>query len=75
MRIKFRGGPLDGETRDVASPSPQPDWPLYWSMTEDAEVGSAARQPEVAEYLYRGDGMADYVAGGRPLSSMRPDLI
>lgn len=74
MRIMFRGGPLDGETRDVAS-SPQPDRPLYWSITQDAEVGAATRHPEVAEYLYRGDGTADYVAGGRPASSLRPDLI
>jgi hypothetical protein len=74
VKITFRGGPMDGETREIASPSPEPEWPLYWSVTADAEVETAAGQMDVAEYLNRGDGTADYVAGGLHPPSMRPGL-
>lgn len=74
MKVKFQGGPLDGELREIAGPAPEPDWPLYWSIAADTEVGPAAtRQEDVAEYLYRGHGTADYVAGGAP-GAVRPGL-
>jgi hypothetical protein len=64
MRVRFTGGPLDGRTEDVegdleASPT------IYWPPGADLHR-QEDRTPGVdgvVEYLYRGDGTADYVGG------------
>jgi hypothetical protein len=65
MKVRFVGGPLDGQERLVEAPEPRRAWPLYWSLTSDRQVASAHEpgEPGLLEYLYRGDGTAEYVAG------------
>ena len=64
MRVRFVGGPLDGQTEEVHDDL-APDATIYWPPGADLTVQDD-RIPgvdNVVEYLYRGDGSADYVGG------------
>lgn len=62
--VRFNGGPLDGQSHEIAD---EPDvgaaitWPPNADIAthDDAIPGS----DDVVEYLYRGQGSADYVGG------------
>ena len=64
MLVRFNGGPLDGQSYEIAV---EPDvgaaisWPPDADLTthDDAIPGS----DDVVEYLYRGHCAADYVGG------------
>ncbi len=63
MDVRFNGGPLDGQTKDVGD---EPEdggmilWPPDATLTDDDAVPG---NDNVVEYLYRGNGTADYVSG------------
>jgi hypothetical protein len=64
MRVRFVGGPLDGQTKDVQDDL-APESTIYWPPGADLTVQDE-RVPGVdgvVEYLYRGDGSAEYVGG------------
>ncbi len=64
MRVRFVGGPLDGQTEEVQDDL-APEATIYWPPGADLTVQDD-RVPgvdNVVEYLYRGDGSADYVGG------------
>jgi hypothetical protein len=64
MEVTFRGGPLEGRSIDLERADMKQEETIYW-----APRGAAYRERErpgvkgVVEYLYRGEGVADYVAG------------
>ena len=64
MQVRFTGGPLDGETKEIGS-EPEVGRTIHWPpdatpTTHDDTIPGA---DDILEYLYRGDGEADYVAG------------
>ena len=64
MQVRFVGGPLDGRTEEVDKDL-TPDSTIYWPPGADL-TKMEDRVPGVdgvVEYLYRGDGSADYVGG------------
>ena len=64
MLVRFKGGPLDGRTEEVEGEL-APTAVIYWPPGADLTV-MEDRVPGVdgvVEYLYRGDGTADYVGG------------
>lgn len=65
MQVRFVGGPLHGQTKEVAAERLQQDQPIYWppSATRDVHEDAIPGEDDVAEYLYRGNGSADYVGG------------
>jgi hypothetical protein len=64
MRVRFVGGPLDGQTKDVPDDL-KPESAIYWPPGADltAQEDRVPGVDNVVEYLYRGDGSADYVGG------------
>ena len=64
MQVRFIGGPLDGRTEELADDL-EPRAAIFWppgadvTVTEDDVPGV----DNVLEYLYLGDGTAEYVAG------------
>ena len=64
MQVRFVGGPLDGrveEVEDGLEDSAAIFWPPGADLTkQDDRVPGV---DDVVEYLYRGDGTAEYVGG------------
>jgi hypothetical protein len=64
MLVRFNGGPLDGQSHEI-SDEPAVGGTIIWppnadlAKHDDAIPGS----DDVVEYLYRGNGAADYVGG------------
>ena len=64
MLVRFNGGPLDGQSEEIGD---EPDvgatitWPPNADLTKHEDVIPGA--DDVVEYLYRGQGAADYVGG------------
>jgi hypothetical protein len=64
MRVRFIGGPLDGRSEDVEGEL-KAESVIYWPPGADRTV-QEDRVPGVdgvVEYLYQGDGTAEYVGG------------
>ena len=65
MEVRFRGGPLDGRVEDVADIEVERGI-IYWppgAMNNKHDDDQGPGLDNVVEYLYRGDGTADYVSG------------
>jgi len=63
IAVLLRGGPLDGESRLVRPDALLIDEPLTIVERDAAEEVEAPGVVGVMEYLYRGEGVADYVGG------------
>ena len=63
ITVRLRGGPLDGESRLVRPDALLIDEPLTIVERNASEEAEAPGVVGVMEYLYRGDGVADYVGG------------
>jgi hypothetical protein len=63
VSVLLRGGPLDGETRLFEREGLMLDEPLTLVERGTDDGGDAPGIVGVMEYLYRGDGIADYVGG------------
>lgn len=63
IAVLLRGGPLDGESRLVRHDALLIDEPLTIVERDASEEAEAPGVVGVMEYLYRGDGVADYVGG------------
>ena len=63
IAVLLRGGPLDGESRLVHPDALSVDEPLTVVERDASEQAEAPGVVGVMEYLYRGDGVADYVGG------------
>ena len=64
MKVQFVGGPLDGRTEDVEGEL-EPSSAIYWPPGADL-TKQEDRIPgvdDVVEYLYVGEGKAEYVGG------------
>ena len=64
MQVRFVGGPLDGRVEEVEGDLEESS-PIFWPPGADLNKQDD-RVPgvdDVVEYLYRGDGTADYVGG------------
>ena len=64
MQVRFVGGPLDGRTEEFDQDL-APNSAIYWPPGADL-TRMEDRVPGVdgvVEYLYRGDGCAEYVGG------------
>ena len=65
MKVRFTGGPLDGREEDVPDDRLEEGRPIYWPDRDALDE----RDPDTpglegaAEYLYEGDGSANYVGG------------
>jgi hypothetical protein len=64
MLVRFNGGPLDGQTQEIAD-EPDVGAVITWPPNADVEKHDDAipGSDDVVEYLYRGQGTADYVGG------------
>ena len=63
VSVLLRGGPLDGESRLFEREGLMLDEPLTLVERGTDDNGDAPGIVGVMEYLYRGDGLADYVGG------------
>jgi hypothetical protein len=63
VSVLMRGGPLDGESRVFEREELMLDEPLTLVERGIDDGGDAPGIVGVMEYLYRGDGIADYVGG------------
>lgn len=63
IEVLLRGGPLDGESRLVRPDGLLIDEPLTIVERDASEETKAPGVVGLMEYLYRGDGVADYVGG------------
>lgn len=63
IAVLLRGGPLDGESRLVRPDALLIDEPLTIVERDASEEAEAPGVVGVIEYLYRGEGVADYVGG------------
>jgi hypothetical protein len=66
MKIKFVGGPLEGREEEISDDKLEEGQPIYWPERPDVEDDTDPEQPGldgVVEYLYEGDGRANYVGG------------
>ena len=63
VSVLLRGGPLDGESRLFEGEGLLLDEPLTLVERGTDDDGDAPGIVGVMEYLYRGDGVADYVGG------------
>jgi len=63
IAVLLRGGPLDGESRLIHPDASLIDEPLTIVERDASEEAEAPGGVGVMEYLYRGDGVADYVGG------------
>jgi hypothetical protein len=65
MKVRLNGGPLNGQTLEF--PQEQVDrGVLYWPVGSERHPADEDDVPgvdNVVEYIYRGDGSADYVGG------------
>ena len=68
MRVTMRGGPLDGQEREIEDETLTPEHPIF--LPPDAPRGADAKHEDdipgdddLVEYIYRGEGLADYVSG------------
>jgi hypothetical protein len=64
MQVRFVGGPLDGRLEGVDADL-EANAAIFWPPDADLEK-QEDRVPgvdDVVEYLYRGDGVAEYVGG------------
>jgi hypothetical protein len=64
MEARFHGGPLDGQSNEIGE-EPLVGATIYWPPrsgppNDDDEVPGV---DDVVEYLYRGEGEAEYVGG------------
>jgi hypothetical protein len=64
MEVRFVGGPLDGQSREIGD-EPEEGHTILWQPGADTEGREDAvpGADDVVEYLYRGRGTADYVGG------------
>lgn len=65
MKVRFRDGPLDGMVEDVADTEVERGI-IYWppgAMNDKHDDDGAPGLDNIVEYVYRGDGSADYVSG------------
>jgi hypothetical protein len=63
VSVLLRGGPLDGESRLFEREGLLLDEPLTLVEGGTDDEGDVPGIVGVMEYLYRGDGIADYVGG------------
>ena len=64
MQVRFVNGPLDGRVEEIdADLETSPT--IYWPLGADlrAQDDRVPGVDDVVEYLYRGDGTAEYVGG------------
>ncbi len=64
MLVRFNGGPLDGQSHEIAD-EPDVGAAITWPPNADADKHDDAipGADDIVEYLYRGQGSADYVGG------------
>lgn len=64
MLVRFNGGPLEGQSLEIGD---EPEegatitWPPNAELTKHDD--GVPGEDDVVEYLYRGQGTADYVGG------------
>jgi hypothetical protein len=63
VSVQLRGGPLDGESRLMDGNALMIDEPLTLVERDAAHEADVPGVVGIMEYLYRGDGVADYVGG------------
>ena len=64
MQVRFVGGPLDGEVREIDDERARNGATIYWPPDRhDVEEPRVPGDVGVVEYLSRGDGTAEYVSG------------
>jgi hypothetical protein len=64
MQVRFEGGPLDGQVKEVADDLARQGAAIYWPPDRrDVEEPDVPGDVGVVEYLSRGDGTAEYVSG------------
>ena len=63
IAVLLRGGPLDGESRPIHPDALMIDEPLSIVERDASKEAEAPGVVGIMEYLYRGDGVADYVGG------------
>jgi hypothetical protein len=64
MEVRFNGGPLDGRSIEIGDEPGEGQTirrPPNADPTEQEDAVPGAH--DVVEYMYRGDGIADYVGG------------
>ena len=65
MKVRLNGGPLNGQTLDFHQEQIDRGV-LYWPVGSERQAVDEDDVPgvdDVVEYIYRGDGGADYVGG------------
>ena len=64
MLVRFNGGPLDGQSHEIED-EPEEGATITWPPNADLTKAddSIPGSDDVVEYLYRGQGTADYVGG------------
>lgn len=64
MDVTFQGGPFHGQTHTI-DPEPAVNAVVYWPPDADPvrDRTDIPGQEGVTEYIYQGNGKADYVAG------------
>ena len=64
MLVRFNGGPLDGQSQEIGD-EPDVGAVITWPPNADVEKhdDEIPGSDDVLEYLYRGQGAADYVGG------------
>jgi hypothetical protein len=64
MEVRFNGGPLDGQSKEIGD-EPEEGHTIRWPPDADPteQEDAVPGVDNVVEYLYRGDGSADYVGG------------
>jgi hypothetical protein len=66
MRVTFVGGPLDGREEEIPDDELEEGHPVYRPERPEGDDDTDPEQPGldgVVEYLYDGDGRANYVGG------------
>ena len=64
MLVRFNGGPLDGRSEEIGD-EPEVGAVITWPPNADVDKhdDTIPGSDDVVEYLYRGQGTADYVGG------------
>ena len=66
MRVTFVGGPLQGREEEIADDQLEEGHPIYRPERPEVDGETDPEQPGiegVVEYLYEGNGRANYVGG------------
>jgi hypothetical protein len=67
MQVRFEGGPLDGQVKEVADDLAKEGAAIYWPPDRpDVAQPDVPGDVGIVEYLSRGDGTAAYVSGVLP---------